>query len=135
MNRPKTASIEILSEIKNIKRVSSEILGSLLPYNVSEDRLFDIRLCAEEAVRNAIVHGNRSNAKARVRVYYRIENDRINIEVEDEGDGYDPDSIPDPTGDNDIMKESGRGVYLIRVLMDRVEFNKKGNKITMEKAL
>lgn len=135
MSTEKTASIEISSEIKNIKRVSFEIRDSLSPYNVNEDRLFDIRLCTEEAVRNAIVHGNRSNVKLRVRVHYRIEKDKISIEVEDEGSGYDPEGIPDPTDDEDIMKESGRGVYLIKKLMDRVDFNEKGNKIIMEKNL
>ena len=92
-------------------------------------------MCAEEAIRNAIVHGNRSNKKLHVKVNYRLENDRIIIEVEDEGAGFDPRKIADPTGDDNIMKESGRGICLIKRLMDKVDFNQKGNKIRMEKGL
>ena len=126
---------EIPSEIKYIKKVSSEILDSLSPHKIDEDTLSDIRLCAEEAIRNAIVHGNRSNKKLHVKVNYRLENDRIIIEVEDEGAGFDPRKIADPTGDDNIMKESGRGICLIKRLMDKVDFNQKGNKIRMEKRL
>ena len=126
---------EISSEIKCIKKVSSEMLDSLSPYKIDEGTLFDIRLCAEEAIRNAIVHGNRSNKKLHVKVNYRLENDRIIIEVEDEGAGFDPRKIADPTGDDNIMKESGRGICLIKRLMDKVDFNQKGNKIRMEKGL
>ena len=127
--------IEIPSEIKYIKKVSSEILDHLSSYSVDKERLFDIRLCIEEAVRNAIVHGNRMNEKLRVMVDYRIEKDRIRIEVEDEGAGFDPHSVPDPAEKKNMLKESGRGVCLIKTLMDNVDFNEKGNKIGMEKAL
>ena len=135
MAEEKKTLIEIPSQIKNIRKVSSEILESLSPYRLDENTLFDIRLCTEEAVRNAVVHGNRSNEKLRVKVSYWIDNNKLNIEVEDEGDGFNPDTIPDPTGNNNIMKESGRGVCLIRELMNSVGFNEKGNKIKMEKTL
>lgn len=127
--------IEIPSEIKYIREVSSKILDSLISYKVDEDKLFDIRLCAEEALRNAIVHGNRMSKQLHVRVDYRVDKGIISIEVEDEGAGYDPNSILDPTLNENITRESGRGVCLIKKLMDKVDFNKKGNKIRMEKRL
>ena len=127
--------IEVPSEDKYIKKVSSDVLSALSPYGVADERLFDIKLCVEEAVRNAILHGNRLNKKLHVKVSYLIADGRINIEVEDEGPGYDPEKVPDPTSKGNITKESGRGVCLIRRLMDRVEFNSKGNKILMEKSL
>lgn len=127
--------IEVPSEDKYIRKVSSDILAALSHYGVGEDRLFDIKLCVEEAVRNAILHGNRLNKKLHVKVSYLIADGRINIEVEDGGPGFDPAKIPDPTGKGNMTKESGRGVCLIKQLMDRVEFNKKGNKILMEKSL
>jgi serine/threonine-protein kinase RsbW len=128
-------SIEIPSEIKYIRKVSSEILESLSPYGPDEKRLFDIKLCAEEAIRNAIVHGNRADKKLHVRVSYWVEKDKLNIVVEDEGPGFDPEKVPDPTEKGNMFKESGRGVRLIRKLMDKVDFNEKGNRIRMEKAL
>ena len=127
--------IEVPSENKYIRKASSAILSSLSPYGVGHERLFDIKLCVEEAVRNAILHGNQLDKKLHVKVSYLIADGRINIEVEDEGPGYDPHTIPDPTRRGNITRESGRGLCLIRRLMDRVEFNKKGNKILMEKSL
>ena len=127
--------MEIPSEDRNIRKVSSEILKSLSPYKVDEHRLFDIKLCVEEAVRNAIVHGNKSDKKLHVKINYWIDAYRLNVEVEDEGPGFDPGLIPDPTKNSNIIKESGRGVCLIRKLMDSVRFNHKGNKISMVKNL
>lgn len=127
--------ITIPSEIKYIREVSSKILLDIEPYKVNEDRLFDIKLCVEEAIRNAIVHGNRSNRKLSVKIFYQIENEGINIEVEDEGKGFDYKRLPDPTESDNIMRNSGRGVYLIRKLMDEVEFSETGNKIKMVKHL
>jgi len=127
--------IEIPSEIKYVRKASSEILSALSPFEIAQERLFDIRLCVEEAVRNAIVHGNRLNKTRRVKIAYRIEKGRIYIEVEDEGAGFDPRRVPDPTGDDNIFRESGRGICLIRNLMDKVDFNEKGNRIMMEKGL
>lgn len=126
--------IEIPSEIKYIRKVSSEILDSLAPYGIDEKKVFDIKLCTEEAVRNAIVHGNGTSAKLRVKVDYRISENGIIIEVEDEGPGFNPAAVPDPTLKSNMMKESGRGVRLIIKLMDKVDFNEKGNKIRMEKS-
>ncbi|MDO8525864.1 MAG: ATP-binding protein [Candidatus Omnitrophota bacterium] len=129
------ARINITSEIKNIRKASSRILDSLFQYELDEEVLFDIRLSAEEAIRNAIVHGNRNNKKLHVKIHYRVENDSLNIEVEDEGLGFKPEELPDPKVSGNRLKESGRGICLIKRLMNRVEFNKKGNKIFMEKSL
>jgi serine/threonine-protein kinase RsbW len=128
-------TIEISSRINNIRKVSAQILESLSAYRLDAGTLFDIRLCTEEAVRNAMVHGNKADSKLSVRVDYWIEDDRLNIEVEDEGPGFKPGDVPDPTCNSGLMKESGRGMRLIRELMDKVDFNGKGNKIIMEKVL
>jgi len=128
-------SVEAPSEIRSIRKISSEILKSLSPYDVDKDRLFDIRLCTEEALRNAIVHGNKADKDLHIKVRYWIETGKIAIEIEDEGAGFDPAAVADPTENSNIMKGSGRGIYLIRKLMDRVDYNKKGNTIRMEKAL
>ncbi|MDD3905274.1 MAG: ATP-binding protein [Candidatus Omnitrophica bacterium] len=128
-------TIKVPSRTSSIKKVSSGILEQLLPYKVSEERLFDITLCIEEAVRNAIIHGNRSDLKLQVKVDYSIDGDNIAVEVEDEGAGFQPARVPDPTEECNITKESGRGLHLIVRLMDRVEFNKRGNRIRMEKSL
>ena len=102
---------------------------------MSESDIFDIKLCVEEAVINAITHGNRRDIRKPVKISYWIEDTRLNVEVEDAGSGFDYKGLSDPTAGDNLMKGSGRGVYLIKSLMDEVEYNKAGNKIKMIKYL
>ena len=134
-NRLRKTLIKIPSEIRNLRKASSRILSALESYDVDEGRIFDIKLCIEEAVRNAMVHGNCLDKKKIVKIICRIDGDALRIEVEDEGPGFDHTASADPTAAPNILKNSGRGVYLIRKLMDKVEYNDKGNKITMTKIL
>ena len=133
--RSKKAVIKVPCETRNIRKVSSRIISALERYNVDEDRIFDIRLCVEEAVRNAMVHGSHSDKRLSVRTAYWIDDGALNIEVEDEGPGFDHTELADPTAAPGVLKNSGRGVYLIKKLMDKVEYNEKGNKVTMVKRL
>ena len=125
--------ITIPSEIRYVREISSKILNKLKTRKVGESALFDIKLCAEEIIRNAIEHGSRRNKQARIKIDYRIEADKFIIEVEDEGSGFDYKKLPDPTHEDNIMKGSGRGIYLVRHLMDKTEFNDKGNKVKLTK--
>lgn len=127
--------IKVPSETRYIRRVSSRMLSGLDRYNIDESRLFDIRLCVEEAVRNAMIHGNRSDRRLSVKTVYWVDNDLLNIEVEDEGSGFDHANVDDPTLSEHILKNSGRGVYLMKKLMDKVGYNDKGNKVTMVKRI
>lgn len=127
--------IKVPSENRYIRKVSSRILSGIAGYNVDEGKLFDVKLCIEEAVRNAIVHGNCSDKRLSVKTVYWVDGGALNIEVEDEGPGFDRAGVADPTLEPHILKNSGRGVYLIKKLMDKVEYNEKGNKVTMVKKL
>ena len=102
-------------------------------HDVDESVIFDIRLCVEEAVRNAIVHGNKSNRDLPVHISYSLEGDRFTVEIEDQGRGFDPDKVPDPTLEENLLKGGGRGVFLIYKLMDEIKYNDEGNKIFMVK--
>jgi serine/threonine-protein kinase RsbW len=128
-------SFNIPSEIKQIREASSRILKWLEPRKLDDSTIFDIRLCAEEVVRNAITHGNNDNSSLKVKVSCWIEGANIIIEVEDEGSGFDLGKVPDPTIDENIMKGGGRGVYIVRNLMDKVELNARGNKVRLTKRL
>jgi serine/threonine-protein kinase RsbW len=127
------ARFKIASNIHNIRKASLKVLGALEPFKVSESDLFDIRLCVEEALRNAVVHGNRTNKSLPVTIGYHIDKDKFEAVIEDEGKGFDYKRLADPTKKANLLKLGGRGVYLIRALMDKVEFNDKGNRITMTK--
>ena len=134
-DRSKKTLIKVPSETGYIRKVSLGILSGLDRYGVDEGKAFDIRLCVEEAVRNAMVHGNHSDKRLSVKTVYWVDNGALNIEVEDEGAGFDSAAVSDPTHEDHILKNSGRGVFLIKKLMDKVEYNDKGNKITMVKSL
>ena len=127
--------IKVPSSVGYIRKVSSKILSSLEPRKLDEDKLFDIRLCVEEAVRNAMVHGNGGNKNLSVRVAYWVKDERFIVEVKDEGSGFDYRRLEDPTANESLMKNSGRGVFLIKNLMDEIEFNERGNKVKMVKYL
>lgn len=127
--------VEIPSDIKYLKKISSDILKSLAHYKADNETLFNIRLCVEEAVRNAMVHGNNSDKKLPVKISYWVKDGSINIEIEDKGRGYDYKLLPDPTIGDNMTRFGGRGVYLVLKLMDKVGFNKRGNIIKMSKRL
>ncbi|MFH1791272.1 MAG: ATP-binding protein [Candidatus Omnitrophota bacterium] len=129
--------IKINSDQAMIRVVSQEILEYVekTVHGIDKDVLFDIRLCIEEAVRNAMVHGNRQNKDLPVYVSYGVEAGKFMLTIEDHGSGFNPAKVPDPTADENLYKEGGRGVFIIHKLMDNVRYNEKGNRVTMEKSL
>ena len=127
--------LKISSDIKEVKVVSAEITGSLKDRGLSDDAIFDIRLSIEEALCNAIKHGNKNNTSLPVEVSYSVDNDKLEIVIEDKGEGFELKNVPGPTSDENILKTSGRGVYLIQQFMDKVEYNEMGNRVHMIKYL
>ncbi len=126
-------SIKIVSEVPEIRKTSSKIIDFLKSYNLDEGIIFDIRLCTEEALRNAMKHGNKGKKDKPVLVSYSFDKEKLEITIEDSGSGFEYKKIPDPTTEENILKASGRGVYLIQKLMDEVHFNDRGNRICMVK--
>lgn len=93
---------------------------------------FALRLAIEEAVSNAFHHGHRNlDPEADIELAWEVSPERITIVVEDQGPGFDPKTLPDPTTEANIEKPSGRGLLLIRAYMSRVDFNDAGNRVTM----
>lgn len=116
-----------------LKEVSKNLIEELKKKNVEEDIIFDIHVGFEEALRNAMVHGNKSDPDKKVLIEAEVGENSVTISVEDEGEGFDPDMLPDPTEDENLLKEGGRGVYLINHLMDEVKYENHGRKIIMVK--
>ena len=94
----------------------------------SDDESYWMVTAVREAVTNAVIHGNREQPGTHVEVAYEVRDDRIHITVTDQGEGFDPDSLPDPVSKEHLMDSSGRGVYLMEQLMDEViyEFPESG---------
>lgn len=125
--------MKIPSNISYIRKVSKEIENFLNKHNIDESDIFDIRLCAEEAVRNSILHGNKGNKDLPVTISYFLDDNKFTLEVEDEGKGFDPKNVPDPTRKENLLTAGGRGVFLIEKLMDEAEYKCGGKKIFMVK--
>jgi len=123
----------IASDIKLIKGISSEVVSRLEEFQADPSDIFDIKLCVEEALRNAIEHGNVYDENKKVNLRYAFENGCFSMTVTDEGEGFDVDRVPNPVKKENLLKTSGRGVYLITRLMDKAEYSKKGRELTMWK--
>jgi serine/threonine-protein kinase RsbW len=130
-----TAMAKVPTDISYIKKISAEIEEFLRSNNVDDTSIFDIRLCVEETVKNAMIHGNKNKKDLTVTVSYSLQGDKFTIEIEDQGKGFDPAVLPDPTQDENLMRAGGRGVYLVHKMMDEVAYNTTGNKVSMVKSV
>jgi serine/threonine-protein kinase RsbW len=104
---------------------------------VSEDDLAKISMAVRESMVNAVVHGNQYSAHKKVRVSLSRSAGRFTITIADEGNGFDPDTVPDPLATENLMRSSGRGIFLIRAFMDEFQARRldPGMEVTMVKYL
>jgi len=123
----------ITSDPTAARRVLDEMLAQLEAQHWQQREIFAVHLATEEALVNAIHHGNGFDAGKNVHVVCLLGGDRIHIEITDEGRGFDPSALPDPTCDDHLHTPRGRGVMLMKAFMSRVEFNARGNGVIMEK--
>jgi len=123
----------IASDSTMARRVLDEMLAQLEAQQWQQRDIFAVHLATEEALANAIQHGNGCDTQKNVRFVCLLGADRIHIEITDEGRGFDPSNLPDPTCDGHLHAPRGRGVMLMRAFMARVAFNARGNSVIMEK--
>ncbi len=119
------------SDRDEIARVQQDILDVLNRHGYDQSACFAVRTAMEEAVSNAIYHGNANDPHRRVTIAYTADEASIVIEITDEGMGFDPKSVPDPTRPENVDIPSGRGIMLMRVYMSEVEFTAPGNRVRM----
>lgn len=118
-----TYSIEIESNPNNLITVEEFVNYFAKDIGVNEEKMNGLMLSVTEATTNAIIHANKCDANKLVKISARIDNGKLIITVKDEGVGFDPARIPDPTEPDNLMKDSGRGVYLMRFYMDDLKYN------------
>lgn len=121
------------STLSEAARVLGEIVAELQRQGWSDRDIFSVQLAVEEALVNAIKHGNRSDVSKSVVTRCWLSSRLLRVEIADEGDGFDPDAVPDPTLPDRLEEPSGRGIMLMRTFMTRVTYNTKGNVVTLEK--
>jgi serine/threonine-protein kinase RsbW len=123
--------LHIESKIENIRAVETAIDNITGEADISKDNYGKILIATLEAVNNAIIHGNKSNVKKHVDIEIRLDANKLIITVTDEGKGFRPKEVPDPTKPENIEAINGRGIFLMSKLADEIEFNKKGNSVKM----
>jgi serine/threonine-protein kinase RsbW len=123
--------IKIESTTINIRIVEKAIDETTSEIGISQESYGKILVSTLEAVNNAILHGNGSNPEKIVDIEITFKSPELKIKVTDEGPGFSPEKVPDPTTPENIETLNGRGVYLMSRLADKIKFSKKGNSVTM----
>lgn len=127
------ADATIPSEFSEGHRVIEEIMTAVAEYGFGDRDVFHIRLALEEGIVNAIKHGNQMELDKVVHVRWKVTPDEFSIRIEDEGLGFNPKELPDPTAIENIDKPCGRGVMIIRGFMTSIDYHGRGNVLTMTK--
>lgn len=123
--------IKIGSSSNNIHIVEKAIDETTSEIGISQESYGKILVSTLEAVNNSILHGNRLIPEKIVDIEISFKNQELKIKVTDEGSGFIPEKVPDPTKPENIETLNGRGVFLMSHLADKIKFNKKGNSVTM----
>ena len=125
--------VTIRSDTAEAREVQERIVAKLEEQSFPMRDVFGVRLALEEALVNAIKHGNRMDPSKTVRILCQFCEDDVKIEIEDQGAGFDVHDVPDPTEDENLDKPGGRGIMLMRSFMSSIEYNETGNILMMTK--
>jgi serine/threonine-protein kinase RsbW len=120
--------------VAEINAIIQHILALMHTAGYSDKDQFAVRLALEEALVNVVKHGNAADPGKKVIIAYHIKPDEVVTRIEDEGRGFNPCAIPDPLAPENLERPGGRGVFLMRHYMTSVEFNDRGNCVTLAKS-
>ena len=124
--------LELPTDVRTIEHAVDYVLGRC-PRCAEEARRLDLnfRVGLTEALSNAMLYGNSRDPSKRVLVEIAFLQECIEARVTDQGDGFDPAAVPDPTTPENLSKPCGRGLFLMRKLLDEVRYNDQGNQVTL----
>ncbi len=121
-----------LEEIETVERLAEKAADQM---NFNEEEKDSLAIAVTEAVNNAIIHGNKKDVNKKVHIKFFLQEKKLIVTVKDEGEGFNPDSLSDPLAPENLLKESGRGIFILSTLMDDVKFNfgKDGTEVQLIK--
>jgi len=123
--------LQLKSQPESLGQVEKIIDNLRATYDVSEDMFGNMLVAITEAVTNAIYHGNKSDPTKKVHIQYQIKNNNLSFVVADEGPGFDYYNLPDPTAPENLEKECGRGIFLMKHLTDQLIFADNGRVVEL----
>lgn len=129
---PDSARLSVTNQPGEIDRAQDQIVAVAERFHYPKASIFALRLSLQEAVSNAFRHGHRNLPPSTpVTIDYSVGPDRITVAVQDQGPGFDPTSVPDPTLETNLEIPSGRGLFLMKAYMESLTYNAKGNRLEM----
>ena len=117
-----TTEIKLPSRIEAVAEAAAAVAGVVSRSGIDENAAFGVDMAVREAVTNAILHGNKQDESKIVELTLKSSAAFLEIIVHDEGPGFNPESVPDPTEDENLLKTSGRGIFFMRTFMDEVQW-------------
>jgi serine/threonine-protein kinase RsbW len=130
---PYSQDVVIRSDPGEARRIQEDIERLLRTHEFTDHEIFGVKLALEEALVNAIKHGNRFDLEKKVAIAYSVQAERFEVHITDEGGGFDPSEVPDPTAVENLERPCGRGLMLMRYYMSEVSFSANGNSVSMTK--
>ena len=124
-------TITISSTFDSIERLEPFLTELRQEIGFGDDRFAQIRLALNESITNAITHGNKEDPSKKIFITATADGDRLQISVKDEGTGFNPETLDDPLKEENLLKDSGRGIFLIKQNADEVVFSENATKLTM----
>lgn len=122
---------KIKSQIENLRIIEKAVDEITASNKINQDCYANIMVSVMEAVNNAMIHGNKLNPQKNVEIEIFVAIDFLQVTVKDEGTGFNPQNVPDPTNPENIQNVDGRGVFIMSKLSDEIEYNKKGNIVKL----
>jgi serine/threonine-protein kinase RsbW len=132
---PRSFHRDLASTLIAYHDLIQEILNILAGYGWTKENLFGVQMALEEAISNAVRHGNKHDPNKLVHIECELAPKRFYVQICDEGEGYDPCDVPDCCADENLEAPGGRGLALMRAYMTRVDLTDRGRCVTMEKLL
>src|SRR5689334_12903207 len=131
MKEGETQTVELSSQPESLTTVERIIDEVRSKYKVSEDVFGNMLVAVTEAVTNAIYHGNKADPKKKIPVSYLLNNHNLSFTITDESPGFDYYNLPAPTAPENLEKECGRGIFLMRHLTDQLIFSENGRVVEL----